>query len=243
MLDAEGAAGTAKKELAALEAKHETLVETLMRHNVTMGRIKEKATEVAGATDETIAKAQEAGASTPEELKRELTDKQNSVAEKRNELLKLQKQKDDAEELLAAYQQEREDRAKSADSKRLKAIEMKKIMEAEILGEALAGGEYASVLSEGVSLAEGRDKVSLFEMGPNDKWGPSLEFDDELRRIKEAREEAKRRLAKAEESKESAERQKQKLRDQVATENSKISSLDKSIAQLQKQIQDASGCM
>ena len=238
--EAEGAAGAARKELEALEERHEALLDALMRQNITMGRIKQKADDVAAETDATIKDAQSKEQRKPDDLRRELEEKKNDVKDKRDELVELQKQQQKADELMAQYQTQREREETRIENDRLEAEDRANEMKNDILSEILgvgSEGEYSKVLKKNVNVAGA--KMPLFKMGADGKWVASDELTEQLEGVKTSKDEADSKLLEQEKAKKEAEQKKGSLQGAVAAEQAKVDKLQKSIATINKQIAES----
>eukprot|EP01059_Diplonema_ambulator_P010376 TRINITY_DN2039_c0_g1_i4.p1 TRINITY_DN2039_c0_g1~~TRINITY_DN2039_c0_g1_i4.p1 ORF type:complete len:791 (+),score=409.54 TRINITY_DN2039_c0_g1_i4:57-2429(+) len=243
VIEAEEASAAARKDLRALEAKHEALVDTLLRHNITMARIHRKAEEVAVSTDETINDASNQQRQ-PEDLRKELAEKQKDVQTKKNELLGLQEEQSNAEKLLGEYQEKKDKDITKRENDREAASEAANQMKMDILNEIMsdANSDYNEMLSGKVKL--GDEEVPLFERGLDGKWAPSADLEKQLRNIENQKKESDADLVQVNKDKASAEATKADLKKKVADEKSKVAKLESEIKHLQQQINDAKnkGC-
>eukprot|EP01061_Rhynchopus_euleeides_P017933 TRINITY_DN296_c0_g1_i5.p2 TRINITY_DN296_c0_g1~~TRINITY_DN296_c0_g1_i5.p2 ORF type:complete len:815 (+),score=375.44 TRINITY_DN296_c0_g1_i5:66-2447(+) len=236
--EAEGATSAARKELRALEEKHEALTDTLMRHNITMGRIKRKAEEINETSGDAAATA--SGKREPDDLRKELAQKQTDIEGKSDQLGKLQDQQTEAEKLLEKYQEDRERNETRRENERLEAEEEAANKKAALVSEVLAeGGSVtdSALLTANVNM-DGVD-VPLFQKGSDGKWQQSKELEDLLKQIEEKKAEADGRKAETEKEKKENEDKKEKLKNEVAAENSAAAKLDSQIAGINKQIAEA----
>eukprot|EP01064_Diplonema_japonicum_P029318 TRINITY_DN470_c0_g2_i2.p1 TRINITY_DN470_c0_g2~~TRINITY_DN470_c0_g2_i2.p1 ORF type:complete len:801 (+),score=292.65 TRINITY_DN470_c0_g2_i2:65-2467(+) len=244
VVEAEEASATARKDLRALEEKHEALVDALLRHNITMSRIQKKADEVAISTDKTIAMAETQQQRQPDDLRKELAEKQKDVQVKKDELLGLQGEQTDAEKLLVGYQEQRDKENVKREGDREAAAEAANQMKLDVLNEIMgdANGDYAEMLGGKVKL--GDEEVPLFECGLDGRWVPSADLEKQLKGIEEQKKESDTQLASAQKEKQAAEGTKADLKKKVADEKSKVSKLESETNSIQQQIDEAKkkGC-
>ncbi|KAJ9437205.1 hypothetical protein DIPPA_20416, partial [Diplonema papillatum] len=173
----------------------------------------------------------------PEELRKELADKQDDVKKRRDELVALQADQTRAEELLQQYQDQRSKDEARRESEKADAADNAAAIKAEVLAGILGAkndGEYASLLGGGVKL--GNSSVPLFELGIDGKWAPSAALEEQMQRANSDKKESDSRLAEAEKDKRSAESAKADLKEKISAEQKKSSNLNSQISMLNNQI-------
>ena len=235
--EAEGATSAARKELRALEERHEALAASLLKGNAHMARSAKRAEGLADGADDLDATG---NSRQPEELRQELAQKQGDIQAKSDEISSMQEDQDKAEKLLEWYQEERERNEARREKERLEAEESAENLKADILQDVLQNGltqEDKDMLTQGIKIDV--DTANLFEQGADGKWQPSNDLEEILKGIENKKREAEERLAAAEQAKKDAADKKTQLQGAVQAEQTKGQGLDSQVAKLNQQIKEA----
>ena len=238
--EAESATSNARREVRELEEKHEALVDSLLRHNIIMRRIKEKAETMNQNAEDDVNAAASNKQRQPEDLREELVQKKQDIKDKGTKLSLLEQEKDATAALLEKYEQDRERNEIRRENERLEAEEYAANYKNEVLQDVLQNGYVQSdkdFLTHGIDI-DG-ENVSLFEQAADGKWQPSSELQDLLRTTQDKKRATQDSLVNAQKEKKEAEDKKSQLEAAVEAEKSKAHGLETEIAKLNQQIKEA----